>query len=674
LSKSAEAQAKKRQKSNHSQISLTTIILAKPGNNEGEMPEIVSSRFYDCVREAKIGKSSYFLRINIGRKGGKKEFQDEEPNPEDRISIPVPLDSVEGISVLSGMNPCEELLKAYSDRFALKASIEHWSRIIAKRTDSYEKNEAKLQELPEIQEEPEVEPEAAEENEGEDEGNEPEATDEVGSQDQEENSEDEEKRKAKEEEEERIQEEKERKAKAILEAKKERELALKKRNSLETVVGKLAASLDKAKQNLANEEQKLEDLITNFGQWLAYFEDGVDGDEAASYFECELKGSLELISEDEEAEKTEKTELDADESKDDENTTEAMEEDKAGETEEGEKVAEKEVTEDEDKATEPGACHKCGEPGAAKHKFCDLCGARQKPHEQQKPAEPKNDDITDVPVWISILLNKPLEKFYASAVQNSICQKDVLEKVSLIFLKYHPKHKSKIVLKNVTYKGAEEDLKDLNKVLKGPWKKILKKPSELLKGKTPYSLENILKYLAKTHQRQKVLDNMVDNCTLCEAAIKRIFMDQHMTQYCQKRHEPCDYCDEPLVVENMKEHHEYECQKFPVPCPLKCFTKHQRCMLEEHQKTCKNAIVHCEFWTFGCHSDLKRKQLTRHMKEAAVDHVKLLKARLDLFTGYLGERDTALTDLLYQPPVAEEDNENDMDLENEMDEDDAEEN
>jgi len=689
LGRTAEAQAKKRQKSNHAQIDLTTIILARQGNNEGEMPELVSSRFYDCTQEAKIGKNSYFLRINISRKGGKKKYQDEDPNPDDRISIPVPLDSVEGISVLSGMNPCEDLLKAYSDRFALKASIEHWKKIIAQRTESYETNQTKLQELPEIEEEPEVEAEADEkdseeiqsekinENEGEDESNEPEAADGSQSQDQEE-SEDEELRKVKEEEEKLQKEEKEREAKAILEAKKKRETARKRRNTLEAVVGKLQASLEKAQQSLTSEEEKLEDLVNKFGEWLAYFEDGMDEKEATSYFQNELKETYEPIVEDEEAEKVESTAMNMMLNV---QVTDQMDEDDADDSDAAEKVEADKGSENEDKETEPGDCHACGEEGAARHKFCDICGAKQKQKPQkekkeqkaekpQKPAEPEFSDITDVPVWISILLKKPLEKFYASAVKNSICQKDVLEKVSLILLKYHPKHKSKIVLKNVTYKGAEEDLKILTQVVKGPWKSIRKKPSELLKGKVPYSLNNIVQYLAKTHQRQKVLDTHVDNCTLCDASIKRMFMDKHMTQFCQKRHEPCNYCDEPLVVENMKEHLEKDCHKFPVPCPLKCFSKYERDMLEEHQKTCKNAIVQCEFWNFGCHSDLKRKQLTRHMKEAGVEHVKLLKARLELLTGYLGEQEgTALTDLLYQVPVVqeeEEENEVEEDIENEM--------
>merc|ERR1719285_717465 len=184
------------------------------------------------------------------------------------------------------------------------------------------------------------------------------------------------------------------KAKAKLEAKKKRELALKKRNSLETANRKLAVSLDQSKQNLANEEQKLEDLIANFGQWLAYFEEDVDEDTAANYFKNGLKETMDHTADDPEAEKIEKTEMDTDESKDDEDAPEAKDEDKDGETEEAEKEAEKEDAEKEDKTIEPGACHECGEAGAAKHKFCDKCGARQKP---QKLAKPEKEDKTIEP-------------------------------------------------------------------------------------------------------------------------------------------------------------------------------------------------------------------------------------------------------------------------------------
>merc|ERR1711920_35310 len=158
------APANKRQKASHTDLPLTNVILATPGKNDGELPELVFSRFYNCKREAKIGKDSYFLRINIKRKDYNQEHQDVKLNPEDRISIPVPLENIQGISVISGMNPCEEVLKAYSDRLDLKASIEAWTKVIAQRTELHAKKQAAFLELPEIAEIPEIESEDEEEN------------------------------------------------------------------------------------------------------------------------------------------------------------------------------------------------------------------------------------------------------------------------------------------------------------------------------------------------------------------------------------------------------------------------------------------------------------------------------------------------------------------------------
>merc|ERR1711920_250094 len=174
------APANKRQKASHTDLPLTNVILATPGKNDGELPELVFSRFYNCKREAKIGKDSYFLRINIKRKDYNQEHQDIELNPEDRISIPVPLENIQGISVISGMNPCEEVLKAYSDRLDLKASIEAWTKVIVQRTELHDKKKAAFLELPEIAEIPEIESEDEEENALETTANEPVQSEETG--------------------------------------------------------------------------------------------------------------------------------------------------------------------------------------------------------------------------------------------------------------------------------------------------------------------------------------------------------------------------------------------------------------------------------------------------------------------------------------------------------------
>jgi len=702
------------------------VILATPGNKEGEMPELVFSRFYNCTREAKIGKDNYFLRINIKRKDGEQEHQDVKFNPDDRISIPVPLENIEGISVFSGMNPCEDLLKAYSDRLDLKASIEAWTKVIVQRTELHAKKQAAFMELPEIEEVPEIEseaeetvaeaeeenapettevdepvaseetaaetteevaPEATEENADEvteenadeaTEENEPEETEENATEASEQTDEtkiDEEameveEQKRKEEEEEKLQlaekkkEEKERKVRERLEALKKREQAIKKRGQAEAAIEKLAASVERAKESLANERQKLEDLTTNFGQWLAYFQDEVNEDEAVRCFQDELKEGLEKPTTDvemveptaeieTEGSNVEQAEMEIGGSNDEEQAAEPMEEDDVEQAAEAQETEVSEGTESKPKVAEDGVCSSCG-TACAGEKFCNECGANQ---ETQKQEATKEDDgeVTDTPVWISILLKKPLDKFYASALKNLICEKEVLEKASLILLKYNPKYKTKIVLKNVSYPGTKEHINLLNQVVKGPWKSIRKNASELLNDRSPYTLEKIVHYLAKTHLRQEVLDNLIDSCNLCERTIKRMYMDKHMTQFCLKRQEPCGYCEEALVFEKMEEHHQTNCPKFPVDCPLKCLEKHARGSIEEHLKTCMNASVQCEFYSHGCKADLKRKQVPQHMTTSAIEHVKLLRAQLMFVSSYLAERDPALTELMNPTSPTEED-------------------
>jgi len=698
------APAKKRQKARHTELPLTNVILATLGNKEGELPELVFSGFYNCKREAKIGKDSYFLRINIKRKDSNQEHQDIKFNPEDRISIPVPLENIGGISVLWGMNPCEELLKAYSDRHDLKASIEVWKKAIVQQTEFHEKKKAALLELPEIAEVPEIEsedeneilPETTTNEPAKSEEAAPETTEEIASEatvenacveseevetevreenapdsseeqkDYEEETMDVDKQKLKEEEDEKLKliEErkkyKEEKAKVRLEALKKREQDLKKREQVENAVEKLAAALEKAKESLAGEEQKLENLITNYGDRLAYFQDEVIDDDAMRCFQDELneeseKPTAEIeIEEDSaevdiEADNVDQGEKELPASDDDEQVGEPMEED------EEEKVEEPTVLEGAEgspKDKEEVVCISCG-AACAGEKFCNECGANQET--KQKAKKEANGVISDTPVWITILLTKSLDKFYASTRKNLICEKEILKKASLILLKYNPKHKTKIVLKNVSYPGAEEHLKHLNEVMQGPWKNIRTNASDLLGDRSPYTLEKIVRYLAKTHQRKEVLDNMIDSCTLCERTIKRMYMEKHVAQFCLKRLEPCQYCEEEKVFEQLEEHQQTVCPKFPVDCPLKCLEKHARSSIEEHLKTCMNAIVQCEFYSLGCKMDLKRREVPKHMKSGAIEHVKLLKVQLMFVSGYLAKRDPEMNKLMNPKSPTKED-------------------
>jgi len=657
LTKTAAPKPKKRlKKANHTELPLTTIILAKPGNYQGDIPTLIFSRFYDCTREASIGRKNHYLRINISRKGGEQEHQDEQFLTDDRISIPVPLSHIEGISMISGMSPCEELLKVYYDRFTFKANIAHWKRIIAKRIEVHAKKQADFLVIPEVEDEPDYESKIAREIASEpEEDDESQATEEVTAEQDTEEQQIEELDERQAEElakwklAEKKRKEKERKARKILEALKKRESAIKKKNLAGVAVEKAALSIKKAEENLAREEQKLVDIATNYGHWLRYFHDEVQDDEAYEYFLSELKEGMDTAEADEDY-NPDDVQMEVDESQVEQTPAEPVNEEYTQGMEETEALPEPEDVVAEDEV-----------PETAADDAVEAADAEQV-EEEELPVE--HDKITDTPLWIAILLKKPLAKFYASAVVNSICGKEVLEKVSLIFLKYHPRHKSKIVLKNVTYLGAEVHLKELNMIIEGPWNGILKTPSELLKGISPYSLERTLHYLALTHQRAEVIDNIVDTCDLCERTIKRMFMEKHLTKYCAKRKEQCKYCEDYFIFDKVREHWASDCPMFPVSCVLNCNQKHPRAMEVEHQKVCKNASVHCEFYNIGCLADLKRKQLPKHMKDEAVNHLKLIKTQLVVVTGYLAEREPDLAQLINPtPPATEEisENENDED-------------
>jgi len=653
LTKAAAPKPKKRlKKVNHTELPLTTIILAKPGNYEGDFPTLIFSRFYDCTREANIGRKNHYLRINISRKGGEQEHQDEQFLTDDRISIPVPLSHIEGISMISGMSPCEELLKVYYDRFTFKANIAHWKRIIAKRIEVHAKKQTDFLAIPEVEDEPDYETkiakqisfEPAEDDEATEEVN---AEQDIEEQQIEELDERQAEELAKWKLAEKKRKEKERRARKILEALKKRESAIKKKNLAGVAVEKAALSIKKAEENLAREEQKLVDIATNYGHWLRYFHDEVTNDEAYEYFLNELQVGMDHA-EAEEDYNPDDVQMEVDDPQFEQTTAEPLNEEYHQETEETQALPDPDDVVGGEEVPETPANDAVEAVEAAEV---------QEVQEEELPIQ--HDKIVDTPVWIAILLKKPLAKFYASAVVNSICGKEVLEKVSLIFLKYHPKHKSKIVLKNVTYLGAEVHLKELNSIIEGPWNGILKKPNDLLKGMSPYSLEKTLHYLALTHQRAEVIDNIVDTCSLCERTIKRMFMEKHLTKYCLKRKELCKYCEDYFVFDKIREHWASDCPMFPVSCILNCNQKHPRAMEGEHQKVCTNATVHCEFYNIGCLVELKRKQLQKHMKDEASNHLKLIKTQLAIVTGYLAEREPALAQLMNPtPPPREEISEN----------------
>lgn len=646
-------EAKKRQKSSHVVVPLATILLGTHGDKDGKAPELVYGGFYECNREAKFGRDTHFLRINVTRR---------KDQTSDTVSIPVPLDSIGAVSVVSGMDKFEELLKANRDRNALLQSIERFGKLIEKREGVYATKMEELALMPVIEDEPEEEEE--EEPEQEEQGEEGEKAEEEDAEEEPETEtdiatedattvEDPQEallKKEQEEEEKRLIEEKKKlddemkaAAKMRLDAeRKERELKREERRLIELSVEKLAASVENARKLFEDDQEKLGKLEEEWGEQLVLFRNETESSEAERVF-------LEALQAEEVAEvEPEKAQEEDVANEEVANADDEPEEDQAKDDEEQEieeqpeaevaEVADKEQEDVEmaDKTPATGICTACGAPGVESRKFCGECGAKQGVIVVQK--KETFERISESPVWLVLVLKKPLEKFYATDVDTTICNKDLLEKSSMIVLGYRPKMPS------------AEHLKSLNQVLEGPWKEIRTKAESKI-AESPYSLKKTLHYLVKMHVRQDVSDNTIEICPQCEGKIKRMDLERHMTKECIMRKEECPYCGEVFVMKMMDEHHETDCPSFPIPCPQKCgIAKFPRSQVEEHYKVCKNTIVSCNFDSLGCDAQVKRREIVRHMRERAVDHVQLLKKRLKLVTDYLQSNDKDLVQV-FNPPT-----------------------
>lgn len=636
----AKAVANKRQKVvvKYSQIPLTKVMLVNPGDNEGALPELVFGGFYDCTREAKIGKPRHLLQIEATNKSDKKKRGSDSSDSEWKVSIPVLTTSVESVSIISGTNPFEKLLKAHSDRISLKNSIEHWNKVIRGRNLALQKKEEELQKLQEIEdeeEEPPV-PKTIEDVESEKETpKDADADDKTESSTKEsdnqlkegsaESEADEEEASSIEKKTEESQKELEKKKK------KERETRTRKRKFVTSVIKKLTSAVEKGKQSLALEQAKLDKISEEWGEKLACFQNEITDEEALSYFKQQLQEEAQAPS------------IDVDKDGEKENTADNDQEDKEMVVDEENLDKSKDTEENNDDVEMADAEDKTkAETVKAENEKND------KDVEANKVESPKKKDsgkITEIPVWLVVSLKKNLERAILSA-DAPLSTENHIKKASMIIMKLHPKLKKTIVLKGVTYQGSEEYLKILNEVLDGPWKAIRKDPEELMKSKSPYSLLKTLEYLVMCQTRREVMDNIIEKCKLCEKPFKHSAMDQHLRDVCPMREEECEFCLAVFAASVMEEHHEGECTKYPITCPAKCSKKFARAEAEEHKKVCQNALVECEFESFGCKKQLKRKELSRHLKISVFEHLELVKGRVTILTDYIMKNDSALKDVI----------------------------
>ncbi len=115
------------------------------------------------------------------------------------------------------------------------------------------------------------------------------------------------------------------------------------------------------------------------------------------------------------------------------------------------------------------------------------------------------------------------------------------------------------------------------------------------------------------------------NCSNnCGKTILRAFLRHHKSTCCPKRLHSCEYCQLKGTYQDIQEDHVPVCPKYPVTCPNECGEGHmKREQLKQHLEECPLVIVEGELREVGCEEKVQRKDLDRHMEEAAQKHLKL---------------------------------------------------
>lgn len=109
----------------------------------------------------------------------------------------------------------------------------------------------------------------------------------------------------------------------------------------------------------------------------------------------------------------------------------------------------------------------------------------------------------------------------------------------------------------------------------------------------------------------------------CQSLVLRKDLEEHLQSECCKRNFICSFCKETMLFELYGDH-EIICPARMVPCDL-CKEDVMREKIVEHvATTCPHATVKCCFFLLGCHKEIKREKMEKHMKSNVQKHLQLM--------------------------------------------------
>ena len=108
----------------------------------------------------------------------------------------------------------------------------------------------------------------------------------------------------------------------------------------------------------------------------------------------------------------------------------------------------------------------------------------------------------------------------------------------------------------------------------------------------------------------------------CGAIVRKTELDRHMNDEYEEREVMCSHCGMARInFKRMNTDHFTACSRLPISCPAGCQECVPRGAMREHLNSCPEELVACRYAIFGCHADLKRKDLSAHMESAKDSHL-----------------------------------------------------
>jgi len=112
-------------------------------------------------------------------------------------------------------------------------------------------------------------------------------------------------------------------------------------------------------------------------------------------------------------------------------------------------------------------------------------------------------------------------------------------------------------------------------------------------------------------------------CVRCKHCIERGHKRMH-DEECEMFPVTCDLCKDFIPRNFLEDHINTRCMYTTVQCPS-CRCEIKRLDLEHHLMQCPEAVMNCAYHEFGCtHMPVKRRNMSRHMKESTTQHLALL--------------------------------------------------